>query len=114
MAILLGAREIVRGTRYSQLSGFRFYFVSGLVAGIPYLLAASFILVIPNFSVGIFGGAMLLSMALLSWEDWREFKAAKAGSPEWKEWDSLKKQAGLRDILSLLVFFDGSKKTKQG
>jgi hypothetical protein len=103
----------VRGIRYSQLSGFKFYLIGGLVASIPYLLAAPLIFAIPDFSIAIFCGAMILSTVLGYWEDRQEFKAGKTNSPEWKAWDNLRDQASLWDFLSLMIFFDSSKETKQ-
>ncbi len=115
VTILLATREIVRGIRYSQLSGFRFYLINGLVQGILLFLAATLIIVRlgHDYFLELFIGAMFLSMVLGHWESWQERKADKAGSPKWKEWDNLRKQTSFRDRLLSLIFFDGSKKTKQ-
>ena len=86
-AIGYAAFEIWNGYRFSQLSGFSFFFISGLWIGLPFLAVTAILVWLPSKNLDLWQyGLMVVWLAAFPWKGWQERKARQQYPEKWARW----------------------------
>lgn len=98
---------VIRDIRMSYLSGFKFYFISGLIKGVPFLPILILFFTAPSLYVGLVIAELLFLLAGNTWTIWCMGRAHERYPTEWEEWENKLKQTRPFDRL---LFYRGVKR----
>jgi hypothetical protein len=91
--LLLWCWLLIGKIRASALSGFRFYWIAGLLQAVPFFVSAILFIFFPRFGIGWFlVVALIPSMLSQRWERSQEKKAEQAEPSRWEAWESKRAQ----------------------
>jgi hypothetical protein len=93
---LFGGYEIYYGFWAYRQNGFPFYWVTGLMIGLPFLVAAVLTLFSKSFRAPWLEGSVLLIFVLGElWKAWKKRQARKKYPLQWARWERILKEREL-------------------
>jgi hypothetical protein len=86
-ALVYAAYEAWTGYQVYKESGFRFFLISGIWTGAPFVVVAAVLLLLPERTFGGWEvGLLLVWLAVFPWKALQEHKARRQSPEQWARW----------------------------